>query len=165
MSMDSAPIETPPDTPGVVSRICRKASLVGAVAGAACGAIVALVAAWYFSTSGEAAGAYALPGSTWRTKHEGKDIFLEFKEDMILMNWDAPPGAPSRGEGDFGHYEIIGRNEFRLDSPMGRGRFAVFLAGENVVLENRSTSARIFLHHVWQPDKSLQQQERCAIGK
>jgi hypothetical protein len=120
--------------------------LVGAATGAACGAIVALVAAWYFSTPGEAAGAYALPGSTWRTKHEGKEIFLEFKEDMTLMNWNAPPGVPGRKGGDFGYYEIIARNELRLDSPMGRGRFTAVLAGNNLVLESHSSSSRVYLH-------------------
>jgi hypothetical protein len=116
----------------------------------------------------ETAASFALPGNTWRLKYQGKeplgkDSFLEFKEDGSLVE-KRSSGPGTWGWGDIGQYKIISRDEIMIEiSPatkwrVGGGRFAVVLAGDNVVLENRINSDRVFLHRLTQASDEPGQQ-------
>jgi hypothetical protein len=58
--------------------------------------------------------------------------------------------------GDIGKYTIISRDEITVEiTPprewrVGSGRFAVVIAGDNLVLESRFKSDRVFLHRLTQ---------------
>jgi hypothetical protein len=85
----------------------------------------------------------------------GKDSFLEFKEDGSLVEISSS-GPGQWGWGDIGKYTIVSRDEIAVEiTPprewrVGSGRFAVVIAGDNLVLENRSKSDRVFLHRLTQ---------------
>jgi hypothetical protein len=122
----------------------------------ACGAILGLLAGWSWGRRGDTWASLALPGSTWRLKNPGGDSFLEFREDGVLVEARSHgPGA--WGRADLGKYTITSYDEISLEISthpreprVASGRFKVILAGDNLVLEKRSRSERIFLRRLTQ---------------
>jgi hypothetical protein len=130
----------------------------------ACGLVVGLLIGLALGRRTAPVASLALPGNTWRLKYQDKepkdpfrrDSFLEFREDGTLVEIRTQPGGTSSG--DLGKYRIVDGGEIALDIPaqvkwrVAGGRFAVVMAGENLILESRANSERVYLHHLTQAD-------------
>jgi hypothetical protein len=156
------PADIKPEASVVLPSWRRRGLLSGCLL-LACGVLLGLLAGGSWGRRGDTGAPLALPGNTWRLKHSGKDSFLEFREDGVLVEMMSP--APGLwGRADIGKYTITSHEEISIEIAalkeprMTSGRFKVILAGDNLVLESRSRSDRVFLRRLTQASDEPGQQ-------